>query len=90
MGTRRFEDTINGIRNAVDAGLDVSINTPLCKKNADYEKTLSFVHELGVRFVTVSGLICTGMAGINHEEFDLSSEELLSIVQAAKRFCNEN
>ena len=70
------------------AGLDISINTPLCKKNADYAKTLEFIHDLGVRFVTVSGLICTGMAGINHEEYDLTSEELLEIVRTAKEFCN--
>jgi MoaA/NifB/PqqE/SkfB family radical SAM enzyme len=88
VGSEHYADTIQGIRNAVAAGLDISINTPLCKKNADYEKTLAFIHSLGVRFVTVSGLICTGMAGINHEEYDLSSEELLAIVQTAKEFCN--
>ena len=31
-----------------------------------------------------------GMAGINHEEYDLSSEELFQIVRTAKAFCNEN
>lgn len=88
VGSDHHADTVQGIRNAVAAGLDISINTPLCRKNADYEKTLAFVHSLGVRFVTVSGLICTGMAGINHEEYDLSSGELFEIVKAAKAFCN--
>jgi MoaA/NifB/PqqE/SkfB family radical SAM enzyme len=90
VGSKHHTDTIQGIRNAVAAGLDISVNTPLCKKNADYEETLAFIHSLGVRFVTVSGLICTGMAGINHEEYDLSSEELFQIVRTAKAFCNEN
>ena len=88
VGSCHYADTVQGIRNAVEAGLDISINTPLCQKNADYEKTLEFIHSLGVRFVTVSGLICTGMAGINHEEYDLSSAELFEIVKNAKAFCN--
>ena len=90
VGSEHHADTIQGIRNAVAAGLDISINTPLCKKNADYIKTLEFIHALGVRFVTVSGLICTGMAGINHADYDLSSEELFAIVKSAKEFCNAN
>ena len=88
VGSDHYSDTIQGIRNAVAAGLDISINTPLCKKNADYEKTLAFIHSMGVRFVTVSSLICTGMAGINHEEYDLSSGALFEIVKPAKAFCN--
>ncbi len=88
VGSSHFADTIQGIRNAVAAGLDISINTPLCKKNANYETTLAFIHSLGVPFVTVSGLICTGMAGINHLEYDLSGEELFKIVRQAKSFCS--
>ena len=88
VGSNHHADTIQGIRNAVAAGLDISINTPLCKKNADYERTLAFIYSLGVRFVTVSGLICTGMAGINHKEYDLTSDELFEIVKTAKEFCN--
>ena len=90
VGNNHHADTVQGIRNAVAAGLDISINTPLCKKNGDYEKTLAFIHALGVRFVTVSGLICTGMAGINHEEYDLDGAELYDIVKTAKEFCNEH
>ena len=76
-------DTVEGIKNAVSAGLDVSVNTPLCKKNADYIKTLELIKSLGVSFVTISGLICTGMAEINHEEYDLSAEALFEIVKEA-------
>lgn len=88
VGSNHHADTVQGIRNAVAAGLDISINTPLCKKNADYERTLVFIHSLGVRFVTISGLICTGMSGINHNEYDLTTEELFEIVKAAKEFCD--
>lgn len=90
VGSNHFRDTVQGIRNAVAAGLDISVNTPLCRKNTDYEKTLAFAHSLGVRFATVSGLICTGMAGINHEEYDIGSAELFQIVKNAKEFCDSH
>ncbi len=87
-GTDHHADTVAGIRRAVAAGLDVSVNTPLCRKNADYAATLAFIHDLGVRFVTVSGLICTGGAQGKHHEDDLTSEELYAIVKDAKAFCD--
>ena len=90
VGVPRFADTVQGIQNAVTAGLDISVNTPLCRKNRDYRKTLEFVHSLGVRFATVSGLICTGMADNNHEAYDLSEEELFAIVKEAKVFVDAN
>ncbi len=90
VGCEHFKDTVVGIKNAVSAGLDVSVNTPLCKKNENYLKTLEFIKSLGVSFVTVSGLICTGMAEINHEEYDLSEEALFDIVKEAKMFCTLN
>jgi MoaA/NifB/PqqE/SkfB family radical SAM enzyme len=90
VGAERFNDTVEGIKNALAAGLDVSINTPLCKKNSDYIKTLEFAHALGVRFVTASGLILTGMADINHKEYDLDKKELTDIVIGAKKFTDRN
>lgn len=90
VGCGGHEATVQGIRNAVAAGLDVSVNTPLCGQNADYSRTLEFIHGLGVRFVTVSGLICTGMAGENHQAYDLSAEALYEAVRCAKAFCDEH
>ena len=90
VGSEHFADTVEGIKNAVGGGLDVSINTPICKKNADYINTLKFAHSLGVRFVTASGLICTGTAGVNHGDYDLSGDELFRIIKEAKAFCNEH
>ena len=43
-----------------------------------------------MRFATASGLILTGNADINHEEYDLTTEELVGIITDAKRFCDEN
>ncbi len=90
VGGEHCERTVSGIKNAIAAGLDVSINTPLCRKNADYLNTLRFLNELGIRFVTLSGLIATGGARELHEEYDLTEDELFSIVKEAKEFCDEN
>jgi MoaA/NifB/PqqE/SkfB family radical SAM enzyme len=88
VGADNFLKTVEGIKNALAAGLDVSVNTPLCKKNADYRSTLEFVNELGVRFVTASGLILTGSADINHKEYDLSDKALKDIIIEAKGYCD--
>ena len=52
VGADHFDDTIRGIRNAVAAGLNVSINTPLCTKNRDWKGLLRLGKELGVRYYT--------------------------------------
>ena len=62
VGAEGFDDTVQGIRNAAAAGLIVSVNTPLCSLNTAYDETLRFVHGLGVRYVTCSGLIPSGGA----------------------------
>ena len=88
VGVARFADTVSGIRAALAAGLDVSVNTPLCRANADYSGTLEFLHGLGVRFVTASGLICTGMACSAHESADLTRDELFEAIRVAKDYCD--
>ncbi len=90
VGTDHFYDTVSGIKNALAAGLDVSINTPLCRLNSDYLSTLRMLSSLGVRYVTVSGIICTGSAKANHGANDLSEEELFRIISEAKHFSDEN
>ena len=84
VGAEGFDDTVQGIRNAAAAGLIVSVNTPLCSLNRDYAETLRFVHSLGVRYVTCSGLIPTGSAaGEESRATRLSQEELTDILRRA-------
>ncbi len=90
VGGLHFTDTLQGIRNALAAGLDVSVNTPLCRLNADYLSTLNMLHALGVRYVTVSGLICTGTAKAAHGDSDLDVKALSEILARAKQFCDDN
>lgn len=91
VGATQYENTLHGIENALEAGLSVSINTPLCKLNRDYLKTLTFLHEKGVTYVTCSGLITTGNALLEESEsLQLTSEELQSILEEAVNYCYEN
>ena len=90
VGSGHFSDTVEGIKNALAAGLDISVNTPLCSLNSDYVKTLEFLHILGVRFVTVSGLICTGNAMNGHDNYDLDAESLYNAVKDGVLFCFKN
>lgn len=62
VGVDGYNDTLNGIKNAVAAGLNVSLNTPLCSLNRDYLSAVKLAHELGVRYLTCSGLIPAGNA----------------------------
>ena len=91
VGAERYDQTLAGIRNALEQGLSVSINTPLCTLNRDYVKTLKLLHELGVIYVTCSGLITTGSAvGAASEALQLSGEELEKILREAVDYCNKN
>lgn len=84
VGVNGFSDTVQGIRHAVDAGLIVSVNTPLCSLNTHYAETLRFAHSLGVRYATCSGLIPSGSAcGQESRATALTPEQLTDILRQA-------
>ncbi len=91
VGAARFEETLAGIDNAIEAGISLSINTPLCTVNTDYVETLSFLRERGVRYVTCSGLITTGNgAKEESEKLQLSTDEIKKILKDAVEYCYAN
>ena len=91
VGAEQYNNTVNGIKNALEAGISVSINTPLCTLNKDYLKTLEFLHGLGVLYVTCSGLITTGNAELeSSEKLQLSSDEIKDILTKATKYCANN
>lgn len=91
VGAGRYDDTVTGIKNALDTGINVSINTPLCTLNRDYVKTLEFLHDLGVIYVTCSGLITTGCAaGEESTSLQLSEDEIQDILIDAAAYCFKN
>ena len=90
VGANGFDKTIEGIKNAINAKLNVSINTPLCELNKDYLETVKFAHEeLGVNYFTCSGLILTGNA-TNTTNTRLSKSEILKVLKEAKDYTDIN
>ena len=84
VGAEGFDDTVAGIKNAVAAGLSVSVNTPLCSLNTDYAAAVRFVNGLGVRYVTCSGLIPSGGAeGAESQATRLTEEQLTDVLRRA-------
>ena len=91
VGAQGHAATVAGIENALAAGLNLSVNTPLCTRNRDYKATLEFLHGKGVRYVTCSGLITTGAAATAASEaLQLSTEELKDILRQAAEYCYAN
>lgn len=91
VGATRYPDTVSGIENALAAGLNISINTPLCTLNSDYVETLKFLHEKGVTYVTCSGLITTGNATTEaSENLRLSNTQIREILKESVDYCYSN
>lgn len=91
VGAQGWAATAAGIENALAAGLNLSVNTPLCTKNRDYRKTLEYLHAKGVRYVTCSGLITTGAAATAPSEaLQLTTEEIKAVLSEAVEYCYAN
>ena len=91
VGADNYDKTVEGIRNTIAAGLNMSINTPLCTLNRDYKKTLEFLHDMGVIYVTCSGLILTGNATEDASvKTQLTNEELYDVLKEAVDYAYAN
>ncbi len=91
VGGNHFDKTVEGIKNAISAKLDISCNTPLCSINKDYVKTISYLKELGVKYFSASGLIPSGNSRSENSKITkLSKEEITRIIKEAYQYCKEN
>ena len=91
VGGNHYLETLGGIKNAIKAGLDVSVNTPICSLNKDYKSTIEFLSKLGVKYFTCSGLIPTGNTKTEEsKELVIEKEELLESLDEALEFANAN
>lgn len=91
VGAKNFEATVKGIQNAIRAGIAISINTPLCTWNKDYVATLKYLHQLGIKYVSCSGLIITGNATKEaSQETQLTEEELYQVLKEACEYAKAN
>ena len=91
VGGEHFAQTVAGIENALAAGINLSVNTPLCTLNRDYVSTLRFLKEKGVRYVTCSGLITTGNAAkADSRALQLTLAELREVLRAGVEYAYAN
>ncbi len=91
VGANNFDKTVQGIKNAISAGLPISINTPLCSINKNYVETLKFLHNLGIKYVSCSGLIISGNAKKKQsKDTQLSEKELYDVLKKACKYAKEN
>lgn len=87
-----LEQTLQGIRYAIEAGIEVSVNTPLVAENLpSYVNTLNYLTQrLGVRYFTASGMLPAGGAKKKIAAGDAAPQnELYRVLLAAKNFANE-
>lgn len=90
VGAPNFDKTVQGIKNAIQAGLNVSINTPVCSLNKDYVSTLKFAKDLGVIYASSSGLIVTGNAKKEESvSTQLTKEEITKVLKDACEFAEK-
>lgn len=70
--------TAQGIRNAIDGGLNVSVNVPIVRENAaSFTHTIRMLAGMGVKFMTCSGLIPTGGAKQQADEGNMLIQQKL-------------
>ena len=61
QGTRAFDQTIRGLRTALEVGIPSISNTTLTLRNRGHvEETLDFLHDLGIRTFAMNGMIYSG------------------------------
>lgn len=90
-GSSYYEETVNGIKNALEAGLSVNVNTPLCNWNKDYVETVKFLKSLGVTYVTCSGLIPAGNAATDGSRaMRLTEAEISHTLEKAAEYCGKH
>jgi radical SAM protein with 4Fe4S-binding SPASM domain len=82
-----WEETVAGIKNAVAAGLSVSVNATLSQKNAkELKKLITFARKLNVRYVSTNAIINAGRGIAEKEEYGLEEARLTKILQEAKTY----
>lgn len=61
MGARSFDQTVRGIENALASRIHTITNTTLMRMNArEIERTIDFLHRLGIRTFAINGMIYSG------------------------------
>jgi len=82
-GFDNFLTTVNNIKHIRSEKFHLTVHTPLCLMNQDYLKTLIFLHELGVEYVSCSLLNPS-------DPDDLDANGLYELLDTATDYCYAN
>ncbi|MFX0090246.1 MAG: PqqD family peptide modification chaperone [Candidatus Hodarchaeota archaeon] len=84
-----WEETVEGIKNAIDNQVYTLTNTTITKLNAQtMDKTIDFLHSLGVEQFACNSLICSGKGKKSSQ--GLKERELIPILQNIKAKAEKN
>ena len=75
-----YEKVVQGIKNAIDSKLDVTIYTPICKLNKDYLETLEFIKEMGVKSVIIEK---------DYKKPKINKKDFTSIIKKAQKYAEK-
>lgn len=85
-----YKETINGIKNCIDAGLQVSLNMTITKANKnDVKGLIVLAKKLGVTLVSSNALINSGRGITKKVKDGLSEEELKKIIVDANNYAKK-
>jgi len=86
-----FNETVKGIKNCVEAGLQVSINATLTKRNyRDLKGLIDFAKQLGVGIVSTNAIISTGRGKEKKSTDGLPEEILEEILKEGKEYAEKS
>lgn len=87
VGVDGYKKTMAGIRNALAAGLNVTVHTPLCRLNQDYPETVQALCNMGVTDISCSVLY---PANEEHDDDCLNLADMKVILAKAAKVSHEN
>jgi radical SAM protein with 4Fe4S-binding SPASM domain len=83
VGARAFAETVEGVREALDAGLHTITNTTLTRRNLRGAlETVDFLHALGLRTFAMNGIIHAG--GGRGDPDAVPAEEMAPLLAAVR------
>lgn len=86
-GTKAFDQTIRGIRAAVQSALHTITNTTINARNKDdIERTIDFIAELGVRTFAMNGMIYSGGGFADPDA--IPEQEMIPILERIRDHAN--
>lgn len=82
-GFDNYDTTVNNITNILSEKIHTTVHTSLCLQNREYLRTLMFLHQLGVEYVS-----CSIMNPSTQNE--LTPETLYELLDTATDYCYAN